>query len=316
MGRRFVFRQKTEEEKRNIKVDVKRLPEWKEELENIQKEFENFNIQYVKNAISNLDKASIKIGCGGISKPRQIENISSYVEKLSYFDLALSADYGLLSDQSFNLDRVKMSQLIRSRVAEAVENLSVAQQKGVSSGGFWSIFDGKETRYNFERYVEEKDEFESHLSIIPIIDKSNRLLDEVLNLSKKHQPRLSFLRSKIWDAEEKLAAIKRFEEKHGNAFAKAAAVDAKTRSRASSMKRIVDKNKNCPYCGVDIGKSAHLDHIYPVSMGGLSVPENLVWCCASCNSRKSDKGLMVFASESGLEISCIINNLKKLKKHI
>lgn len=32
----------------------------------------------------------------------------------------------------------------------------------------------------------------------------------------------------------------------------------------------------------------HLDHIYPISKGGIHSITNVVWSCASCNLRKSD----------------------------
>lgn len=44
----------------------------------------------------------------------------------------------------------------------------------------------------------------------------------------------------------------------------------------------------CCSCGVGvgIGVTLHLDHIVPVSKGGLSDPENLQTLCATCNLGK------------------------------
>jgi hypothetical protein len=46
---------------------------------------------------------------------------------------------------------------------------------------------------------------------------------------------------------------------------------------------------NCFYCAVELGEHGVLDHMTPTSRGGLNVPENLVDCCFSCNSRKSNR---------------------------
>jgi 5-methylcytosine-specific restriction endonuclease McrA len=60
----------------------------------------------------------------------------------------------------------------------------------------------------------------------------------------------------------------------------------------------------CFYCGdYLIGHSvaqASLDHIYPVSLGGLNTASNLITCCLSCNSRKN----------STVDIDTILNTLK------
>lgn len=47
----------------------------------------------------------------------------------------------------------------------------------------------------------------------------------------------------------------------------------------------------CAYCLADLSKLArsnvHLDHIYPISKGGLHSITNIVWSCAECNLRKN-----------------------------
>lgn len=41
----------------------------------------------------------------------------------------------------------------------------------------------------------------------------------------------------------------------------------------------------CIYCGRPANQ---IDHFYPESQGGTSLPQNLVPACSSCNSRKKD----------------------------
>lgn len=52
-------------------------------------------------------------------------------------------------------------------------------------------------------------------------------------------------------------------------------------------------NYTCLKCGVSVAAEPHLllevDHIMPVSKGGLSVPENLQTLCWRCNRRKGAK---------------------------
>lgn len=64
------------------------------------------------------------------------------------------------------------------------------------------------------------------------------------------------------------------------------------RRKANSFRgeiMIRDQNR-CRYCGANGNKvDLHLDHIFPVSKGGLSVRENLQMLCDRCNLKKSAK---------------------------
>jgi 5-methylcytosine-specific restriction endonuclease McrA len=104
--------------------------------------------------------------------------------------------------------------------------------------------------------------------------------------------------------------------KHEFAYAKAAAVDEKTRQTAGEIATQIPKTLDCPYCNGPLGDDAHLDHIYPVSKGGLSVLENLVWCCWRCNLRKGNSGLISFAKKHGYDLDQIHERLISLGKNI
>jgi hypothetical protein len=61
---------------------------------------------------------------------------------------------------------------------------------------------------------------------------------------------------------------------------------------SSSIREYVkehDETGTCVYCGS--GGGLTLEHILPRARGGPDVPENAVWVCASCNSRKGSKRL-------------------------
>lgn len=51
-----------------------------------------------------------------------------------------------------------------------------------------------------------------------------------------------------------------------------------------------EQNGKCAYCGCDLNESGkHLDHIIPLSKGGLHTINNVHWTCPTCNLSKGDK---------------------------
>lgn len=78
----------------------------------------------------------------------------------------------------------------------------------------------------------------------------------------------------------------------------------KARERKLSQKKVSDgtvtleyehflfdeQNGKCAYCGCDLNESGkHLDHIIPISRGGLHTINNVHWTCPTCNMSKGDK---------------------------
>src|SRR5262245_13521990 len=53
----------------------------------------------------------------------------------------------------------------------------------------------------------------------------------------------------------------------------------------------------CQYClrGAEQGVELTLDHVRPQALGGPDVAQNLLSCCAYCNSVKRDMGLAVWS---------------------
>ena len=49
------------------------------------------------------------------------------------------------------------------------------------------------------------------------------------------------------------------------------------------------QNSACPYCGCELGKGKHLDHIIPLSRGGKHVITNVQYTCQPCNDSKGAK---------------------------
>lgn len=53
----------------------------------------------------------------------------------------------------------------------------------------------------------------------------------------------------------------------------------------------------CGYCGVDLKKAFHIDHVIPHRNGGGCMPSNLLACCAPCNLLKNVLSLEQFRRE-------------------
>lgn len=75
-------------------------------------------------------------------------------------------------------------------------------------------------------------------------------------------------------------------------------------SKRRKLKKLKDKLHNesfgiCAYCNKSISKNNwSVDHITPLSKDGPEVDEeNLVGCCAKCNSTKGDKPLIIFIAK-------------------
>lgn len=64
-------------------------------------------------------------------------------------------------------------------------------------------------------------------------------------------------------------------------------------------------NKKCHYCGkeIEIPSKVTLDHVYPRSLGGPTIPQNLVPACRECNGRKGDMKPDQFRAYMNLEDS-------------
>ncbi len=115
---------------------------------------------------------------------------------------------------------------------------------------------------------------------------------------------LSSLESALGPQEHKLAELESWKARGMN----------ETRELARRLRISFAPTDSCPYCGKAVGSDAHLDHIYPVSKGGLSVRSNLVFVCLGCNQKKSDMTLTSFVKARNLDREAIESRLHQLKK--
>jgi len=89
-----------------------------------------------------------------------------------------------------------------------------------------------------------------------------------------------------------------------------------TRHVGATVRRRLNRQPWCPYCGNPLGSDPHADHIYPVSKGGRSVPKNMVYVCAQCNSMKRNLTLAGFIRKFSLDRIAIEARLEQLNKEV
>ncbi len=95
---------------------------------------------------------------------------------------------------------------------------------------------------------------------------------------------------------------------------KAASNTKEIREIASFVREQIAQQTECPYCGGPLGIAPHVDHIYPVSKGGLSMPRNLVYVCVECNTKKIDLTLTAFIKKFKLNREVVEQRLEHLNK--
>lgn len=53
---------------------------------------------------------------------------------------------------------------------------------------------------------------------------------------------------------------------------------------------LMNEYRVCPYCSVELTSSnKSLDHMEPISKGGIHSSSNIIVCCSTCNGKKHNK---------------------------
>jgi 5-methylcytosine-specific restriction endonuclease McrA len=185
------------------------------------------------------------------------------------------------------------------------------------AAGWGGFFSGKLSKHDYD--AKEKSLQRSLAELKGIRDyqyeKNEAILLEVCQHALIYTKEISALDSKIrWLRSQMNLANQ--ENRTKAKLAIAAAATGKVRSEAATAKRKVTSSDICPYCGLTIQGAGHLDHIYPVSKGGLNIEANLIFCCVSCNAKKGDKGLYQFCAACGFDFEAVVRRLVRAGKHV
>lgn len=87
----------------------------------------------------------------------------------------------------------------------------------------------------------------------------------------------------------------------------------KNRVDASTIKLMLKQLEECPYCGSN-AQVFEADHIFPVSLGGLSIKENMINVCKACNRNKGGLTLREFIKKFKMDRNYIEDQLEGLGK--
>lgn len=142
---------------------------------------------------------------------------------------------------------------------------------------------------------------------------SKRGVTDTIDAIKRAPPLWRVRKIAEYKAQQQVRVAER-KAKRDAELALIARATGETRDRADDLKRSITPSPECPYCAKPLPKERHLDHIYPVSLGGLSIATNMVWVCVSCNITKSNRTLNGFIERAGLDRDAVYARLKRLGK--
>jgi len=173
------------------------------------------------------------------------------------------------------------------------------------------IRENKMSPVTFENYTYDV-LMNSARSLGKYLDMIGKSIEPAIAGEKQRSDTKEKMENKRIDDERKRA------QKAERTKALAAAHTGNSRALADSVKRKIKKQLkligNCPYCERDIGADPEADHIYPVSLGGLSTTENMVYICKPCNSKKGRKTLQEFVILMKYDRDQVEKNLNELGK--
>jgi 5-methylcytosine-specific restriction endonuclease McrA len=305
----------TEEEKRNLKIDLKKVGGWLREKEAIYVHFQKYSIDDLKTGAKVLaELREILRMVKWYDGTRELEQVNSFTSNLDTETLIF---FKYLAPSFFFDERnLNITELVSIEVKNRTQFLREIEIKGIADSWFISLVSNKVERNIYENAKKDLEFYKSLIRKTWQVRAFLTIVDKIKQDSEQYNDYYSNLEKKLSLANQKKEAIEKFEKIYGNALAKAARSDQGSRERTNTVRALVRKTEKCPYCNNILGNNPHLDHIYPIAKGGLSIVENLVWCCSACNLSKSDKGLIQFLTKSNYPIQDVLTRLELMGKHI
>ena len=278
-------------------------------------------------SLSNIERLEQKIGRTQSlieklkSEIHDLGDQKQLIQEVKNLDLFLNKNKDLYDAkvEKYNEIRdIKNSRGIIKRTLFTDENELKAEQENLQklSDSMRAYTDRQNRKFTANRTLKSISELkEKYQQACSDLSEYKSLLNQAIQ--KKRDRERKKEEQKIADAQREKIRAKKQEQNR----AKVAAYENKTREEAARIKRLLNdqfnKSNLCPYCQNEfqIGE-VHADHIYPVSKGGLSTKQNMVYVCSKCNSKKSDKTLLSFCKDEGLSFKDICERLEALNKDI
>ena len=302
-----------------------RLAVLTERLEEIRRKFEGISVEEIKSLKYIFTDLKIYTGYGPITR-RKIEkrvlvNTENWFKDLNVDKLMRILRTNLVEDE---IKRKKFNQYSVSQIEKRITDRKTQLQSLVAKGNnvdiLTSILGGRNKeltdRYELIRnlpiWIEEDNK---QLILAKEREKNAAKLAELIDIAREFNSEILLIDKEI--SKIKSDAFQRNKASILDAkLSKAAKVDNKIREDIQRIKTRIHVTELCPYCSEPLNKEKHLDHIYPVSKGGLNIKENLLYCCSKCNIIKSDKGLREFCRLRDINFIELVDRLEQMGKHI
>jgi 5-methylcytosine-specific restriction endonuclease McrA len=299
--------------------EIKKVVKLESRLAKIENEFYKFDLKKVAQLEvyatdeGNINQIYIKVGRNQSRQRQKIrQDVKTWFSKLTYQSLMRIKNTSLLRKEL--TDREYDRTFRHKATLESLTKERDALRNGGYREGILTMLKPSKEYYDREmlRIIAG---IKSCVDAIQNPPWEQSLFNQIFDVADKYFKEISKIDKEV--AFIKSNASKRNKEMVLAAkMAKAAAADDKVRVEISSFKLKIKKSKDCPYCQEPLGTAPHLDHIYPVSKGGLNLIENLIYCCDVCNRAKSDKSLRQFCKERSLDYLAITDRLAEMGKHV
>lgn len=224
--------------------------------------------------------------------------------KKHYFDTSQN-----IEDFFITRDKIYRDNIRKQKLQSELDDIN-----RIGYGGFLSSKPSKR-EFDHKIYKIKNELIEVTHNVSQSFIRDEEFLLSLCKISHEHYDEVRKIDAKISSIKSQITELRK-QETYSLKMAKAAAFDDEARQQAKGFKSKIEKQDKCPYCSKMIAINSHLDHIHPLSKGGLNVAENLVDCCADCNLKKSDKGVFQFCKEQGFNYEDVCNRLLKMGKHI
>jgi hypothetical protein len=166
----------SEEQKRNLKVDLRRIPEWEEELESIRNHFRRFDLKQVRSAGWLINRRCKDLHLYGIRSMYHRE----YERKIERWKYSLPIDDLCSFAQSFVGFGKEIKKSIQSYLRHTENRLAGFREKGLTNSFWVSLFTSKGDAETLRREEQTKTEYLALSQEIPEVEKAVKLLEEVI----------------------------------------------------------------------------------------------------------------------------------------